>query len=96
MARPRIIIEDAAGMVKIRVLGSEYEVPCDTSVLRAFQHLAKIRAFTEFCWNGDCMNCKIDYRTPKGAPRHGLACSVPVQEGMQVTKVYSPFIKFQT
>jgi NADH dehydrogenase/NADH:ubiquinone oxidoreductase subunit G len=94
MARPRIIIEDAAGKVKIRVFGREYEVPCDTSVLRAFQHLGKIRAFTEFCWNGDCKNCRIDYLTPRGAPRTGLACSVPVQEKMQVTRIYSVFIKF--
>ncbi len=94
MERPRIIIEDEAEKVKIRVFGSEYEVPCGTSVLRTFQHLGRIRAFTEFCWNGDCMNCKIDYRTRRDEPRSGLACNIPVQGGMQVTKIHSVFIKF--
>ena len=90
----RVLIEEAGKKITIRVFDREYEVPSDTSVLRAFQHLGSIRAFTEFCWNGDCVNCKIDYRTRRGAPHSGLACNIPVQEGMRVTKIYSIFIKF--
>ena len=91
---PSVILEDEFEKLKIRAFGKEYKVPRDTSVLRAFQHLGAVRAFTEFCWNGDCMTCKIDYRTRRGKSRSDLACRIPVEEGMQVTKLYSVFLKF--
>jgi hypothetical protein len=91
---PPIIVEDAVQKIKIRICGKDFDVPSDNSILRAFQHLGKIRAFTEFCWNGDCMNCKVDYRLPNGELRSGLACRIPVQPGMEILKIYSVFIKF--
>lgn len=92
---PGVVVEADIVLVKIKILGRDYDVPGDISLLRAFQHLEAIRAYTEFCWNGDCISCKIDYKTPDGKQkREILSCRVPVEAGMEVTKVYSVFLKF--
>jgi hypothetical protein len=89
-----VTIRDENEKVTIRILGVEYEVPRRESLLRGFQTLNAIRAFTEFCWNGDCVNCKVDYLTKKGEKRVGvLSCRVMAEEGLEITRVYSPFIK---
>lgn len=86
--------EDESPQTTIKILGKNCQVPEGESVLRGLQRLGAIRAYTEFCWNGDCVNCKIDYLTPKGEKRNGLACRVMSEKGLEVTRIYSVFIKF--
>lgn len=92
--RRGVVFEDERPLVEIEILGETHAVPGKESLLRGLQTLGAIRAYTEFCWNGDCVNCKVDCVTPKGEKRAGvLSCRVMAERGMRVTRLYSPFLK---
>jgi NADH dehydrogenase/NADH:ubiquinone oxidoreductase subunit G len=73
-------------LVKIKILGKDFEVPEGNILLRAFQFLApEDVALGRFCWNEECQYCRIEYSAAPGAPdRKALACKTVVQEGMSV------------
>jgi hypothetical protein len=83
-------------LVTIEVLGRRLEVPENNRILRCFQYLSiKTISYGDFCWNGDCTNCQIWYRSAgqnESCDRPGLACRMEVIEDMVITKL-SPFIK---
>src|SRR5262245_41284254 len=78
-------------LVRINLVGKEFEVPEGNILLRAFQYLApEDVALGRFCWTEARQYCRIKYSTGEGAPeRTALACKTIVQIGMRVTETAS-------
>ena len=76
-------------LVKISILGSEFEVPDGNILLRAFQYLAPDTVpYGKFCWNEDCQYCRVHYDVGEGTQnRVALSCKLVVQDGMRVTEI---------
>jgi hypothetical protein len=85
-------------LVTIEVLGQRVEVPEKNRLLRCFQYLSlKTISYGDFCWNGECTNCQIWYRSAgqtESCDRPGLACRMEVIDEMVITKL-SHFIKLE-
>lgn len=75
-------------LVKITVLGKEFEVPEGNILLRAFQYLAPENVpYGRFCWNEECQYCRVSYDVGEGTKnRQALSCKLVVKEGMRVTE----------
>jgi len=76
-------------LVKIALLGREFEVPENNSLLRCMQYLApEDVSYGRFCWNEDCQYCRVTFDLGDGtATRAALACRLTAQEGMRVKDV---------
>jgi hypothetical protein len=81
-------------LIRIVVLGREFEVPENNLLLRQLQFVSEDIGSGRYCWNGECRYCEIQYR------RHGdqsdtpaLACRIKGMEGMEVTKL-APEMKY--
>ncbi len=88
MTAPTTLFRPFARLVKIMVLGREFEVPENNPLLRCFQYLApETVSYGRFCWNEDCQYCRVTFDLGKGSPsRAALSCKLMVQEGMRVTE----------
>lgn len=75
--------------VKITIVGKDFEVPDNNTLLRAFQSLApEAVSYGRFCWNEDCQYCRVTYDTGEGTPvRKALSCKLMVQDGMRITEM---------
>jgi NADH dehydrogenase/NADH:ubiquinone oxidoreductase subunit G len=75
-------------LVKITVLGKEFEVPEGNILLRAFQYLApETVPYGRFCWNEDCQYCRVSFdHGGDTVSRVGLSCKLVVKDGMRVTE----------
>lgn len=73
-------------LVKIRLRGSDHEVPENNSLLRGFQYLYGNSVATgRFCWNNECGNCEVSCRPPGGGEaRRVRGCQVVAEEGMEI------------
>ncbi len=78
------IYEPYERLVLIRVLGRDASVPENNLLLRCFQYLEPAAVpYGDFCWNGDCLNCRISLRRD-GQTQDALACQTVVREGDEV------------
>ena len=89
MTAPSTLFRPFTGLVKIIILGREFEVPENNSLLRCFQYLApEDVSYGRFCWNEDCQYCRVTYDSGnQGSRRVALSCKLMVQAGMQVKEV---------
>lgn len=89
MTAPSTLFRPFQRLVKISLLGHEFEVPDNNHLLRCFQYLATEGiSYGRFCWNEDCQYCRITFDLGEGTPsRAALACKLMVQEGMRVKEV---------
>ncbi|MGA9040676.1 MAG: 2Fe-2S iron-sulfur cluster-binding protein [Terriglobales bacterium] len=73
-------------LVKINILGRDFEVPENNPLLRCFQYLAPVTvSYGRFCWNEDCQYCRVTYDLGEGTKvRAAISCKLMVQEGMRV------------
>jgi hypothetical protein len=78
-------------LVKISILGKEFEVPEGNMLLRAFQYLSPDDvAMGRFCWNEECQYCRVKYDLGEGTQvRTALSCKTIVQDGMRVVETAS-------
>ncbi|HYE16307.1 MAG TPA: hypothetical protein VD968_17850 [Pyrinomonadaceae bacterium] len=85
-------------LIGIEVLGRRVEVPEKNRLLRCFQYLSiDTISYGDFCWNGDCANCRIWYREPGDGceqDKTALACRFDAREGLVVTRL-DPHIKLK-
>jgi len=72
--------------IRIRIGGKEILVPENNTLLRILQHLAFEISYSRFCWNGECQNCLVSYRSGK-TEKKALACRVKVTEGMEISRL---------
>lgn len=89
MTAPATLFRPFTRLVKITILGREFQVPENNPLLRCFQYLApEAVSYGRFCWNEDCQYCRVSYDLGAGTPtRTAISCKLMVQEGMQVTEV---------
>lgn len=89
MSAPATLFKPFTRLVKITILGKDFEVPENNSLLRCFQYLApEDVSYGRFCWNEDCQYCRISFDLGPGtAQRAALSCKVLVVEGMRVGEV---------
>lgn len=81
------IFEPFEQLVEIEILGEIRAVPENNSLLRCFQFLSmETISYGEFCWNGDCANCRIWLENTK-TEKPILACRTKVQVGMKIVKM---------
>jgi predicted molibdopterin-dependent oxidoreductase YjgC len=95
MTAPGPLYRPFARLVRISVLGREFEVPENNSLLRCFQYLAPEQvACGKFCWNEDCQYCRVSFDCGGGtSARAALACKLLVEDGMRVVEV-TPEIRY--
>jgi hypothetical protein len=82
-------------LLRITILGREFEVPEDNPVLRCFQYLAPEEvSYGSFCWNEECQNCRVTFDLGDERPnREALSCKLMVQESMRI-KAVTPEIRY--
>jgi hypothetical protein len=95
MSAPGPLFRPFTRLVKISLLGLEFEVPENNTLLRCFQYLAMEQiAHGKFCWNEECQYCRVTFDAGQGSPtRAALACKVLAEEGMRVLEV-TPEIRY--
>ena len=86
MSSPGPLLHPYDKLVKITILGRDFQVPENNSLLRAFQYLApEAVSYGRFCWNEDCQYCRVNYDVGEGTPeRKAISCKLMVQDGMRV------------
>jgi len=86
MTAPTTLFRPYTRLVKITVLGKEFEVPENNTLLRCFQFLApEPVAYGRFCWNEECQYCRVVFDMGEGtASRAALACKLMVAEDVRV------------
>ena len=88
MTAPTTLFRPFSRLVKITILGKEFQVPENNPLLRCFQYIApETVSYGRFCWNEDCQYCRVTFDLGEGSPqRAALSCKLMVQEGMRVTQ----------
>ncbi len=88
MSSPGPLFKPYERLLKVTILGKEFEVPEANMLLRAMQYLApEAIAYGRFCWNEECQYCRVGYDMGEGTPtRTALSCKLMVQPGMRVTE----------
>ena len=80
------LFESFKELVEIRICQDRIMVPENNKLLRCFQYLKMDTvSIGDYCWNGECTNCQIWYRTDEGECKSALACRLYVQPGMEIT-----------
>lgn len=75
-------------LVEIEICSQRAEVPENNKLLRCFQFLKMDSVSVgDYCWNGDCVNCQVWYRSDEGEIKSALACKVYVRPGMVITEL---------
>lgn len=86
MTAPTTLFRPFARLIKIDILGREFEVPENNSLLRCMQYLApQDVSYGRFCWNEDCQYCRVSFDLGEGSDtRAALSCRLTAQEGMRI------------
>ncbi len=89
MSSPGPLLHPYDKLVKISIVGKEFQVPDNNTLLRAFQFLAtEAVSYGRFCWNEECQYCRVSYDMGEGTPTHkALSCKLMVQDGMRVVEM---------
>jgi hypothetical protein len=89
MTAPSTLFRPFARLVKITILGKDFDVPENNSLLRCFQYLAPEQiSYGRFCWNEDCQYCRVTFDLGDGSTsRTALSCKLMVQEGLRVKEM---------
>jgi NADH dehydrogenase/NADH:ubiquinone oxidoreductase subunit G len=83
------VFEPFEKLVSIEILGEEFNVPENNTLLRCFQYLSmETVSMGDFCWNGDCANCQV-WLAEKSMEKPVLACRTKVKEEMKIVRVSS-------
>jgi predicted molibdopterin-dependent oxidoreductase YjgC len=89
MTAPTTLFRPFSRLLKINLLGKDYEVPENNTLLRCFQYLVpEAISYGRFCWNEDCQYCRVSFDTGGGTKtRAALSCKLMVEDGMRVREV---------
>ena len=75
-------------LIEIEICSYPAQVPENNKLLRCFQYMKMDTVSSgDYCWNGDCTNCQVWYRTESGDIKSALACKLYVRPGMVITGV---------
>jgi predicted molibdopterin-dependent oxidoreductase YjgC len=86
MTAPTTLFRPFDRLVRVEILGRDFEVPENNPVLRCLQYLAPENvSYGRFCWNEDCQYCRVSFDLGEGTPtRTALACKLMVRDGMRI------------
>lgn len=89
MTAPTTLFRPFTRLVKISILGREFEVPENNTLLRCFQYLApETVSYGRFCWNEECQYCRVTFDAgDESKARTALSCKLMVQDGIRVKEV---------
>jgi hypothetical protein len=89
MTAPTTLFRPFERLLKIKILGREFEVPENNHLLRCFQYLApEPVSYGRFCWNEDCQYCRVSFDLGEGTPkRAALSCKLVPEDGLRVTEL---------
>ncbi len=89
MTAPSTLFRPFTRLIKVSILGKEFEVPANNTVLRCLQYLQpEPIAYGRFCWNEDCQYCRISFDMGEGtARRAALSCKLMAEEGMRIHEI---------
>lgn len=89
MTAPTTLFRPFDRLVKITILGREFEVPENNPLLRCMQYLApEDVSYGRFCWNEDCQYCRVTFDVgDETSTRAALACRLIAQDGMRVKEL---------
>jgi predicted molibdopterin-dependent oxidoreductase YjgC len=89
MTAPSSLFRPYDRLVRIEILGKDFDVPDKNPLLRCFQFLApEDISYGRFCWNEDCQYCRVTYDTGEGSlVRSAISCKLMVQDGMRIREV---------
>jgi hypothetical protein len=89
MTAPSSLFRPYDRLVRIEILGKDFDVPDSNPLLRCFQFLAPENiSYGRFCWNEDCQYCRVIYDMGEGTPvRSAISCKLMVQDGMRIREV---------
>lgn len=80
------LFETFKDLVEISICKERSLVPENNKLLRCFQFInMDTVSVGDYCWNGECTNCQIWYRTEEGELKSALACRLYVRAGMEIT-----------
>lgn len=83
------ILQPYRKLVEINVCGEICRVPENNYILRCLQFL-RVEEISagDFCWNGDCANCRIWIANEAGeSEKPVLACRTIVAESMKIVRL---------
>jgi hypothetical protein len=81
------IFEPYEQLVKVKLLGTEREVPENNSILRGLQFLdMEAISYGDFCWNGECINCQVWIKSGD-KEKAVIACRTNAEDGMEIVRV---------
>lgn len=81
------LFEPFEKILEIEILGEKFKVPENNTLLRCFQYISvKTISYGEFCWNGDCANCRV-WLAENGEDKPVLACRTVVRENMKIVQM---------
>ena len=82
----------ARALVDITILGREYRVRSDVSLVWALYDEGYIAASNRFCWNGTCLYCTVTLVLPNSTIAvKAKACEVYPTPGLAVIKLGGEF-----
>jgi hypothetical protein len=80
------LFEPFERLLTLRVLGKEGRVPENNVLLRGLQYLDPDEvSYGDFCWNGDCLNCRVTLRRC-AVQEEALSCQTVVREGDEIVE----------
>lgn len=80
------LFESFDRLIEIEICDSTATVPENNKVLRCFQFIKMDSVSVgDYCWNGDCTNCLIWYKSDAGEIKSALACKMYVKPGLVIT-----------
>lgn len=76
-------------LVDIEIEGSSFSVPENNILLRCVQFIVDEGiVLGRFCWNNECGNCELTWRTPdRPEPQRTRGCQTVVREGMVLSEL---------
>lgn len=81
-------------LIRIVVLGREFEVPDNNLLLRQLQFVSEDIGMGRYCWNGECRYCEVQYRrNGDKTDTPALACRIKGLPGMRITRL-APEVKY--
>ncbi|MFV0387775.1 MAG: 2Fe-2S iron-sulfur cluster-binding protein [Pyrinomonadaceae bacterium] len=81
------LFEPFEKLIELKINGKSFQVPENNTLLRCFQYISvESISYGDFCWNGDCLNCRVWVRTGD-KEKMLMSCRAIVEEGMEIIRI---------
>ena len=85
---------DTSQKTAISIMGKEYLVDRNETLIFALMDLGFMRYTNKFCWNGECENCMVYLKlSAESEVCFTKACQTKIDSGLSVVQMPSTFYK---